>query len=145
MDLKSFISDLRVSQKELADVFNCNPANVSNIVRGKRNLTPLHVRLLIEKYGFDAVAKYADPSELPASGPAVTIDMSKGRTEITGNSALVNNGSGTQNAGDSSLADALRAQATVLSNQSEQISKLIEQQNSLISQQARLIALLEKK
>lgn len=138
MDLKSFSSANRIPQRELAELFSCAPAHVSNIVNGKRSLTALQVRLLIERYGLEAVAKYADPSELPASAaPVVSVDLSKGKTEISGNQAPVNNGSGTQNVGgDSSLVDALKAQATVLSNQSDQISKLLDQQ-------ARLIALLE--
>lgn len=126
MDLKSFIEDLRLSQREVADVLNCRPCHVSMIVAGKRNMTGMHVRLLIEKYGFDVVAKYADPAELPSSVVSVTAPV------IHGNNNPVN-GSGNQNitTPDSDLISVMKAQAA-------QITTLLQQQD-------RLITLLESK
>lgn len=128
MNLKDFISDYRISQKELADLFGCAASNVSNIVAGKRNLTGLQVRLLIDKYGFETVAKYAGDGEMP-QGPIVNVDMS--RTKIEGNQGPVQNGDGNQMTNDATL-------IKVLSQQSEQITELLKQQD-------RLISLLEKK
>lgn len=124
MDLKRFTQDYRLSQKELAVLFDCNPSNVSNIVAGKRNLTGLQIRLLIDKFGYDVIAKYAEPGEMP-QGAAVNIDMR--RTKIEGNTAPVQNGDGNQMTNnDASLIQ-------VLSQQSAQITELLKQQDRLIT------------
>lgn len=136
MDLKKFRYDYHLGQNELADVLGCTQANVSRIESGSRSITGLQIRLLIEKYGLDVISKYATPSELPATAPAVSIDLSRSSTQISGNQAPVNSGSGTQTNTDADLVQALKSQASVLSSQSQQISDLIQQQ-------ARLIALLE--
>lgn len=133
MDLKKFMEENRIKQKELAELFGCEPSNVSNIVNGKRNLTLLHVRLLIEKYGLDVISKYADPGELPNT---INIDMRD--NDFSNNQGTVQNGVGNQMSSDPAL-------VTVMKLQTDQISSLIEQQRMLIEQQNRLIALLEKK
>ena len=136
MNIKKLRFDCHIGQNEMASILGCTQANVSRIENGSRCITGQQIAALIERFGLDVVSRYADPSELPASGPAVTVTLDHSRTEIKDNQGPVNSGSGTQNVGDSSLVEALKAQATVLSNQSDQISKLLDQQ-------ARLIALLE--
>ena len=122
MDLKNFISDYRLSQKELSEVFGCSPTNVSNIVSGKRNLTGLQIRLLIDKYGYEAISKYADATELPP--------VSGGSGSVEALNSNVQNGDG-----NSITADATLIQ--VMKQQSDQIS-------ALLAQHDRLISLLEK-
>lgn len=135
MKLKEFISDYRLNQRELADLFSCNPSNVSNIVNGKRSLTGLQIRLLIEKYGLEAVSKYADPDELPA-GPVVKIDMKKQKFE--NNSAPIQNGDGNS----MTVSDQLLAS---LKTKDDQITTLLNQQQQLINQQQQFINLLSAK
>lgn len=125
MDLKGFLRDYKISQNEISVLFNCGAPNVSNIVNGKRALTGLQIRLLIEKYGFEAIAKYAEAEELPS---VVTVNAQHVQT----NSGQINGGGGnTQNV--TSAPDDL---FVVLKQQSNQITTLLEHQ-------ARLIALLE--
>lgn len=128
MNLKDFISDYRISQKELADLFGCAASNVSNIVAGKRNLTGLQVRLLIDKYGFETVAKYAEAGEMP-QGPIVNVDMRK--NEIKNNQGPVQAGDGNSMTTDAGL-------ISVMQKQAEHITELLKQQD-------RLIKLLENK
>lgn len=119
MNLANFIKDFKLSQRELADVLKCTPTNVSNIVNGKRNLTGLHIRLLIDKYGFEAVSKYAEPDELPAN---ITINMPKVET----NSGQINGGGGnSMNTVDASLIQALNEALKQNSKSQEQIDRLI--------------------
>lgn len=73
MNVKSFVKENRIKQEELAQLFECTQSNVSNIVSGKRNLTKLQIRLLIEKYGVDKVMPYADQGEMP-QGAKVTVN-----------------------------------------------------------------------
>ena len=130
MDLKMFRKTHKLSQRDLAELFDCSVGHISNIESGTRSLTGLQVRLLIDEFGYNDVAKFADASDLPSGSPAsVNVDMSK--TEIKGNTAPVQNGDGNQMSTDSALVQ-------VVKQQSDQISKLIEQQE-------RLISLLEKK
>lgn len=124
MNLKQFITDYRLSQKELADVLGCTPTNVSNIASGKRNLTGLHVRLLIDKFGLDVISKYAEPTELPAPASSVNIDMHQ--TKIEGNHAPVQNGDGNNMSPDAGLIQVMQKQA-------DHISELLRQQDRLIS------------
>lgn len=142
MDLKKFRFDYHLGQNELAELLGCTQANVSRLENGARSITGSQVASLIEKYGVDVIARYADPSELPA-GPVVSIDLSKSKTEISGNQGPVNNGSGTQTTVDASLVNVMNKQVETLNSQSAQISALIQQHSALLEQQARLIALLE--
>ena len=129
MDLKNFISDYRLSQKELSEVFGCSPTNVSNIVSGKRNLTGLQIRLLIDKYGYEAISKYADATELPP--------VSGGSGSVEAVNSNVQNGDG-----NSITADAVLIQ--VMKQQSDQNSALISELAKRSEQIDRLISLLEK-
>lgn len=123
-----FRKSLRLSQSDLAQLFECSPGHISNIESGARSLTGLQLRLLIDKFGYDVVAKYAEPSELPAS-PAVSIDMRRNRIE--GNTGPVQAGDGNSMTTDPSLAEVMKMQA-------ENIKELLRQQD-------RLITLLENK
>lgn len=127
MDIKRFRKEYNLSQKDLAAIFGCKQANVSAIELGNRSLLPIHIRLLIEKYGFDVIAKYCDKSEMPANYVNVSAPV------ISGNSAPVQSGNGNQmeSPADASL-------VAVLKQQSDQIT-------TLLAQQERLISLLEKK
>lgn len=129
MDLKNFISDFRLSQKELSEVFGCSPTNVSNIVSGKRNLTGLQIRLLIDKYGYEAISKYADATELPP--------VSGGSGSVEAVNSNVQNGDG-----NSITADAALIQ--VMKQQSDQNSALIAELAKRSEQMDRLISLLEQ-
>lgn len=125
MKLKEFITDYRLNQRELADLFGCNPSNVSNIVNGKRSLTGLQIRLLIEKYGLDTISKYASPDELPAT-PAIAIDMHK--QTFSGNSAPIQNGDGNSMTVSDQLLNSLKTkddQITTLLNQQQQLINLL--------------------
>lgn len=128
MELKLFRKNYKLSQSDLAELFGCSVGHISNIESGIRTLTGLQIRLLIEKFGYDVIAKYAEPGEIP-QGATVNIDMK--RTKIEGNTAPVQNGDGNQMTNDATL-------IKVLSQQSEQITELLKQHN-------RLISLLEKK
>lgn len=129
MDLKNFISDYRLSQKELSEVFGCSPTNVSNIVSGKRNLTGLQIRLLIDKYGYEAISKYADATELPP------VSGSSGSVEAVNSN--VQNGDGNSITADATL-------IRVMKQQSDQNSALISELAKRSEQIDRLISLLEK-
>ena len=129
MDLKNFISDYRLSQKELSEVFGCSPTNVSNIVSGKRNLTGLQIRLLIDKYGYEAISKYADATELPP--------VSGGSGSVEAVNSNVQNGDGNSITADATL-------IKVMKQQSDQNSALISELAKRSEQIDRLISLLEK-
>ena len=129
MDLKNFISDYRLSQKELSEVFGCSPTNVSNIVSGKRNLTGLQIRLLIDKYGYEAISKYADATELPP--------VSGGSGSVEALNSNVQNGDGNSITADATL-------IRVMKQQSDQNSALISELAKRSEQIDRLISLLEK-
>lgn len=128
MELKLFRKNYKLSQSDLAELFGCSVGHISNIESGIRTLTGLQIRLLIEKFGYDVIAKYAEPGEIP-QGATVNIDMK--RTKIEGNTAPVQNGDGNHMTNDAAL-------IKVLSQQSEQITELLKQHD-------RLISLLEKK
>lgn len=135
MDIKKFRHDYKVSQKDLAQLFKCGQGHISNIESGSRSITQLQIRLLIEKYGFDVVAKYANAAELPEK-PTVTINA----PVITDNNAPVQagNGNSMELPPDAGIVEVLR-------QQSNQISTLLSQQQTMLAHQERLIALLEKK
>lgn len=90
MKLSDFIKDYRLKQTELAEVFGCKAPNVSKIVSGERNVTGLQIRQLIDRFGYDVIAKYAEPGEMPAPITAINTPT------IAENSAPVNSGNGTQ-------------------------------------------------
>lgn len=128
MDLKKFRYDYRLSQNDLAVMFECGQGHISNIEKGVRNLTQGQLKLLIEKYSFDVVSQYLEENDLVPASTSININAPK----IQQNSGQVNGGDGTQNVtSDPSL-------VAVLNRQSEQIS-------TLLAQQERLIALLEGK
>lgn len=134
MDLKKFLKETRVSQVELSQLFGCGPANVSNIVNGKRNLTEAQLRRLVDEYGFDVVSEYADPSELAFLRPVPS-----------GGGPVVEGSSNVQvQSGDNNRITTDAALVAVMKQQSDQISALIAQQHLLLEQQSRLVSLLEK-
>lgn len=135
MQLSRFINDYRLSQREIADIIGCHPSNISNIVKEKRNLTGLHIRLLIEKYGYDVIAKYAEPGEMPAPpSNSVNITMQK-----TGDNSPATNGNGNSiTTADVKLLEALNKAL-------DQNSKMLEQNSKSQEQIDRLISLLENK
>lgn len=122
MNIKAFISDYRLKQTELSELFGCKQANVSNIVNGRRPITGLQIRQLIDKFGFDVIAKYADPGEMPVA-PSVNIDLSD--TKISGNTAPVQNGSGNSMSPDAGLVALLQQQADLLAKKDAQMDRLI--------------------
>lgn len=135
MNLKQFRKDRGLGQKDIAEIFGCKQNHVSAIESGTRALTPLHIRLLIEKYGFDVVAQYANAAELPEK-PSVTINA----PVITDNTAPVQagNGNSMELPPDAGIVEVLR-------QQSNQISTLLSQQQTMLAHQERLIALLENR
>lgn len=135
MDIKKFRFDYKLSQSELARLFEVKQGHISNIESGTRSITAFQIRLLIDKYGYDVISRYCDPSELPAQSIIVHAP------NVHDNKGQVNTGgTNTQNItpADNDLVNVLKQQSAVLSSQSAQITKLIEQQ-------ARLIAMLEQK
>lgn len=123
MNLRQFRKDYQLGQSDLAELFGCKQGHISNIESGSRSITGLQIRLLIEKYGLDAVSKYADPSELPA-GPVVNIDMHK--DNFQNNSAPIQNGDGNS----MTVSDQLLAS---LKTKDDQITTLLNQQQQLIN------------
>lgn len=135
MDLKLFRKSCKLSQSYLADLFDCSVGHISNIESGNRSITAFQIRLLIDKYGYDVISRYCDPSELPARPIIVHAP------NVHDNKGQVNTGgTNTQNItpANNDLINVLKQQSTLLSNQSAQITTLLEQQ-------ARLIAMLEQK
>lgn len=129
MDIKKLRYDLRLSQADLAKLFECNQSHISNIENGSRNLTKLQLRLLIEKYGVETIAKYADETERPS------VIINAPNQKIEGNSGPVNAGDGTQtnNTADATLLDVMKqqsAQITTLLDQQERLITLLEQMNN---------------
>lgn len=135
MNLKQFRKDRGLGQKDIAEIFGCKQNHVSAIESGTRALTPLHIRLLIEKYGFDVVAQYANAAELPEK-PTVAINA----PVITDNTAPVQagNGNSMELPPDAGIIEVLR-------QQSNHISTLLSQQQTMLAHQERLIALLENR
>lgn len=111
------MSDYRLSQRELADVLQCNPSNVSNIVNGRRQLTGLHFRRLIDRYGFNAISEYAESGDdMPKKVEGVN---------IYGNSAPVQNGDGNVCTENSALIAIIKQQTELMRSKDEQISRLL--------------------
>lgn len=131
MDLKRFRFTYKLSQSDIANLFACGQGHISNIEKGTRNLTELQLRILIDKYGIDAVEPFLDDKE-SASSHTVNIDMRS--NEVKENNGNLQQGDGnTMTASDSHLIAVLEKQAQVISQQSEQINKLIAQQEKLIN------------
>lgn len=118
MDLKLFRKNHKLTQSDLANVFDLSKGHISNIEAGTRSITPLQVRLLIERFGYDDVAKYASPGEMP--------ERQQPNVGISGNTGPVNQGNGNTITTDAKLID-------VVQQQTAQISTLLEHQNRLIS------------
>ena len=135
MELKLFRKNHKLSQSDLAELFGCSVGHISNIENGTRTLTAIQIRLLIDKYGFETVAKYAGDGEMP-QGPIVNVDMH--RNEIKNNQGPVQAGDGNTMTTDATL-------VAVMKQQSEQNSALIAELAKRSEQMDRLISLLEKK
>ena len=129
------MNEVDLTPEKLASIFNCSIGHIYNIVSKGRSLTAMQIRLLIDKYGFDTVAKYAEPGEIP-QGATVNIDMK--RTKIEGNTAPVQNGDGNHMTTDATL-------VAVMKQQSDQNSALIAELAKRSEQMDRLISLLEQK
>ena len=136
MDLKKFRKDRGLGQKDIAEIFGCKQNHVSAIEGGTRNLTPLQIRLLIEKYGYEVVSKYADASEMPATVVNVSAPV------ISKNEAPVQAGNNNSMQSDKGLIEVMKKQSEHIEKQNEHISELIKQQQTLIAQQQQLITLL---
>ena len=117
MRFNDFLSDYRLSQREMAEVLQCNPSNVSHIVNGKRNLTGLHFRLLIDRFGFDGIHDYAEPGD--------PMPKKVDGANISGNSAPVQNGDGNVCTDNSALIAIIRQQTELMRSKDEQISRLL--------------------
>lgn len=135
MDLQKFRHDYKLSQRGLADILGCKQSNISSMENSEKPLSTLNVKILIEKFGFDAISKYLTAEELPASS-VVNVDINK--TEIKGNTAPVQNGDNNQMSADATLVQ-------VLKQQSDQNSALLAELSKRSEQMDRLITLLEKK
>lgn len=119
MDFKRFRRDFDLSQSDLAKMFDCGQSNISQMESGVRQLTGTNIRILIEKYGFDVISKYAEPDELPAQ---VTINMPK----VENNSGQVNGGGGnSMNTVDTKLMEALNEALKLHSKSQEQIDRML--------------------
>lgn len=119
MDLQKFRHDFHLSQSNLAEILGCRQSNVSSLENSDKPLAPLYVRILIEKFGYDAVAKYAHPSELLAS----PLKTPPAQNQMTTDATLVQ----------------------VMKIQAEQNSALISELSKRSEQMDRLIAILETK
>ena len=117
MLIEKFMSDYRLSQRELADVLDCSSTHISNIIKGKRALTGLHLRLLIERFGFNVISEYSEPGDpMPKKVEGAN---------ITGNSAPVQNGDGNVCTDNSALIAIIRQQTELMRSKDEQISRLL--------------------
>lgn len=130
MDLQKLRHDHKLSQSDLAELFGCKQSNISTMENSNKPLSLLNVRLLIERFGYDVIAKYAEAGEMP-QGATVNIDMHK--TSVgNNNNGPVNTGNGNQTVSpDAGL-------ISVMQKQAEHITELLKQQD-------RLISLLEQK
>lgn len=135
MDLKLFRKSCKLGQSEIAKLFGCSIGHISNIESGARSVTSLQIRLLIEAYGRDKVAPYADPGELPSENPSITVNMPNVREN---NGQMNSGGNNTMNQSDPSVIGMVKQLIEQNAIKDGQISTLLQQQE-------RLIALLEKK
>lgn len=133
MNLKAFCKENKIAQIELAELFECGQSNVSSIVNGKRNLTKLQIRLLIEKYGVDKVMPYADQGEMP-QGAIVNVTA----PVITDNTAPVQAG----NNNSMEVPNDTAALVALMNKMLDQHEKQLQKRDEQID---RLIDILEKK
>ena len=137
MDYKRFRHDYKMSQTELADILGCKQSNISSIESSTKPASQLNIRLLIEKYGYDVISKYATPEEMPAQ---VTINMPK----VSTNQGQINGGGGnSMNTVDASLVSALNEALKLSTKSQDQLSTSQEQLTKAQEQIDRLITLLE--
>ena len=66
-DLKRFRKDHKLSQLDVAFLFECNQSNIAHFERNGRDLTNEQYQILEEKYG-DITPYYAEPSEDDSDG-----------------------------------------------------------------------------
>lgn len=64
-DLTGFRRKYKLTQKQVADLFNCNQSNISGMEKTKRDLEPYQRELLVREYGEEAVNDYSIPSDTP--------------------------------------------------------------------------------
>lgn len=133
MNLKKFMEEGAVSPKELAEIFECSPSNVSNIANGKRNLTKYQMRRLIENYGFDKIAKYAMADELP----------SKALVEV--NAPVIAGNEGPVQAGNNNSMEVPNDTAALVALMNKMLDQHEKQLQKRDEQIDRLIDILEKK
>ena len=133
MDIQKLRHDFRLSQKALGTILGCQQSNVCLIEKGERDLTQLQVRLLIEKFGFDVVAQYASPGEMP-QGAVVTVNA----PVITDNTAPVQAGNNNSMEMPNDTAALVALMHKMLDQHEKQLQKRDEQID-------RLIDILEKK
>lgn len=151
MNLKAFCKENKIAQIELAELFECGQSNVSSIVNGKRNLTKLQIRLLIEKYGFDKVAQYATGDEMPDKA-SITINA----PVITDNTAPVQAGNNnkmelpqTPGTDSASLIALMNNMLAVQQKQMQQYAEILASKDAELAKRDqqidRMIDILEKK
>lgn len=151
MNLKQFRKDRGLGQKDIAEIFGCKQNHVSAIESGTRALTPLHIRLLIEKYGFDVVAQYANAAELPEK-PSVTINA----PVISDNTAPVQAGNNnkmelpqTPGTDSASLIALMNNMLAVQQKQMQQYAEILASKDAELAKRDqqidRMIDILEKK
>lgn len=133
MELRKFRKENGISQEELAELFACNPSNVSNIENGRRTLTKLQLRLMIQRYGFDKVAQYATCDEMPDQSSFIV-----NAPVITDNTAPVQAGNNNSIEMPNDTAALVALMHKMLDQHEKQLQKRDEQID-------RLIDILEKK
>lgn len=129
MDLQRLRHDYKLSQSELASILGCKQSNISTMENSSKPLSALNVKILIEKYGYEAISKYADATELPP--------VSGGSGSVEAVNSNVQNGDGNSITADATL-------IKVMKQQSDQNSALISELAKRSEQIDRLISLLEK-
>lgn len=133
MNLKQFRKDYGLGQKDIAEIFGCKQNHVSSIENGTRALTPLHIRLLIENYGFDKIAQYATADELP----------SKALVEV--NAPVIAGNEGPVQAGNNNSMEVPNDTAALVALMNKMLDQHEKQLQKRDEQIDRLIDILEKK
>ena len=62
-DLTAFRRKYKLTQKQVADLFNCNQSNISGMEKTQRDLEPYQRDILVREYGENAVNEYFLPSD----------------------------------------------------------------------------------
>lgn len=57
-DLKGFRQEFKLTQNQVAAMFNCKQSNISGMEKSMRDLEPYQKEILVQKYGETAVNKY---------------------------------------------------------------------------------------